>query len=510
MGHADYFSRNASSAAQLLRNYSDAGLKETLEAHCIGVAFDAVAATSCEGLAALDLLVRLLARLYPDMVVLPLDAIATPVAAEFEQLALQINPNLTLTRDKARMTICVIVGTTPLRSAKATQKIYMGSDGWLVKLSQRKPCGSRNSKNPFGAGVAACLASANVFRAVFKDQLSQPKLDGDLTLSAWDLNARTRLPNPPLRTTDVGDVHVAGLGAIGNGFVWAIRHAPVNGRFHLIDADSVDIGNLQRYSMTVRADETKDKAVLAAGHLEAAGRTTHAYSMTWEQFLATRPDWRFQRVVVAVDTTNDRIDIQASLPKWLVNGWTREGIAALSRHSSFADAHACLACLYIPRGSAPNEDQRVLTELHLDLSQLMEVRRRLDTGEGLAVDFLQLIANANGIPLEKLMPFEGKPLRSLYVRGFCSGTLLEFAAEERQAQAEVPMPFQSALSGILLAGELALSKSTARANQPNVVQIDLLRPFPQIPAQRELRKGDGRCICDDPDYQDVYRTKYFR
>ncbi|MEQ1515131.1 MAG: E2 ligase fold family C protein [Usitatibacteraceae bacterium] len=509
MGHADYFSRNATSAAQLLKDASDLELKATLESHWIGIAFDAAAATTNEGVATLDLLVRLVARFYPQMIFVPMDAKAEVITNDLEQLALQINPNLSITRNRQDVTICVVVGDTAFRATRGARKIYVGSDGWIAKISHKLPRNSRNTNNPFGAGVAACLAAANLFRMVFKKQLSFPALDTELERSVFDLNCRDEiLPNPAYRAIDVGRVHVVGMGAIGNGFIWAIKNSRVKGEFDLIDHELIDLGNLQRYVMAVRSDETADKVMLAVTHMTVAGRILRAHKETWKQYLQGQQDWKFEKVVVAVDNRDDRIDIQAALPKWIVNGWTQPGVAGFSRHASFEDENACLACLYVPTGAALNEDQKILSELGLDSSFLMAVRTLLERSEGLKQDFLAIIANANNIPLEKLMPYEGKSLRSLYVDGICGGALLEFMSKDGRSQAEVPMAFQSVLSGIMLAAELVMSNSRSRLTHPNIGLIDLLRVFPEFPLQHRLKQSDGHCMCSDEDYLQVYREKY--
>jgi hypothetical protein len=167
---------------------------------------------------------------------------------------------------------------------------------------------------------------------------------------------------------------------------------------------------------------------------------------------------------------------------------------------------ACLACMYLPQEKAPNEDLLVTRALKLPEQEGMikEVRRRLQLRVPTERGFLELIAGASGVALDKLLAFEKQPLRELYVRGICGGALIEFHAAAMAARAEVPMAFQSAFAGILLTAELARPRPLAHV----VTQIDLLGTFPEAPGRNAAKSRTPPCICVDQDFIDVYRAKY--
>ena len=54
-----------------------------------------------------------------------------------------------------------------------------------------KPAGCGRTKNPFGAGAAACFAVANIFRSTFGEQLGHPKPDEDLRFSVLESRLAT-------------------------------------------------------------------------------------------------------------------------------------------------------------------------------------------------------------------------------------------------------------------------------------------------------------------------------
>ena len=54
----------------------------------------------------------------------------------------------------------------------------------------------------------------------------------------------------------------------------------------------------------------------------------------------------------------------------------------------------------------------------------MEVRELLYGNGGAPRGLLEASATARGIPFDKLLPFEGRPLRNLYTEGFCGGAVI--------------------------------------------------------------------------------------
>jgi hypothetical protein len=157
------------------------------------------------------------------------------------------------------------------------------------------------SVNPFGAGASACLGVARAFRVVFRSQLRhQPAAEEheEACLSLLDLHPSSAAPlNPDWAGVDLGDSFLVGLGAIGNGAVWALRRAPdLRGILHLVDAEAVDGSNPQRYVLTSLADIRKLKVDLAAEHLAGTTIDAKTHPQTWGQFLAGRGDWQLPRV----------------------------------------------------------------------------------------------------------------------------------------------------------------------------------------------------------------------
>lgn len=479
MALAEYFNKNQQAASLLLKGIDPELFQSVLEKVVIGIAFDAAAVSTAQGRAAIDLTIRLAARLYPTLSFVALDDKAMSYAATCTTLAQAVNPAIELLCDSKRITHGIVIGNTAFLSTKHRRVpvFYIGSDNWVAKFSASSPTHCGKSPNPFGAGAAACIGAANIFRSVFAAQLPGSRPDGDVTFSVLDLDMYVAKPkNPPWKTIDVGEMHLVGAGAVGNGFLWAVLRSNFAGQLHVVDAETLALSNLQRYVCTITGDVGQPKTDLARAWNTGKKLTIHDHAATWETYVAARGNWSFERIAVAVDSAQARIEIQASLPKKIFNSWTQAGEVGLSRHD-FVGPMACLACLYIPRTRRPNFDQIVLDAFKLPPELLMDVRRRLDTNAPTERDFLDVIANVSGVAIDRLQPYEGKPLRELYIEAICGGAVLEFASGEHKAATDVPMAFQSALAGILLAADVVADVARLRPPLPTVTQIDLLRPL---------------------------------
>lgn len=506
MALANFFDRAATAASQVLAGFGVAAFSDRLQAQVVGIAFDGDAARSPEGAALLDLTVRLLARLYPTLAIYAVDDQAREGADELFGVARAINPAIDLEEDVGRATITVCVGQTVPEIAGT--KTFAGSDGWIARFSSTGPVGCGMSANPFGAGAAACIAVANVFRAVFADQIPGGGLDGDIALDLRSYrSAAMSATGGEVGPVDLGETHLVGLGAIGNGAVWVLeRLQALCGTLHLVDHETVDLSNLQRYAMMVQSDVGSAKVEVAATLLAGTGLRVVPHRATWGAYLAARDDWRLERVAVALDTARDRVAVQGALPRWIVNAWTQEGDLGVSRHG-FVDGRACLACLYLPTGEVMDEDDRIADELGLPEAQ-PDVRRMLQTSEPVPIAFVEQIATALGVPIDALRPFAGQPLRSFYQNTMCGGVVFRLTNGTRPVGTTVPMAFQSALAGILLVADLVKHARGELNNTTTATRIDLLRPLGTYLNDPRARDATGRCICGDRDFQQAYRKKY--
>lgn len=284
----------------------------------------------------------------------------------------------------------------------------------------------------------------------------------------------------------------------------------LHGLLHAVDEEDYDESNLQRYVGTVAEGMRPAKAENAVALISRrSDLRVEGHAQAWDEYLHDRGDWDLGRVALALDSAEDRILAQASLPRRIYNSWTQADSLGISRHDFLSTA--CVACLYLPVGAVPDLDDLVVNALRFDPREIMGVRHYLDTGRPLDRPLIEKIAGQVGVAVEVLLPFEGEPLVALYQRAACGGLILRFNGElgDSVQRVEVPMAFQSALAGIMLAAEIVIDAAGLRpAGLPVRTEIDLLRPLSGTLNAPEAKDSTGRCICRDEDFTAAYRRRY--
>ncbi|MBW3127207.1 E2 ligase fold family C protein [Hymenobacter profundi] len=501
MALANFFEKAALAASQVLRDFDRTVFAQQLESNPVLLAFDGAAIASSQGRATIDLSARLLGRLYPIIMVQALDHAAQAYVPAVEALLQAINPKIDL--HASRCCVALVVGDTALQATDAAcPTFYVGSLDWLALFSPNAPVSSGSSSNPFGAGAAACLGVANVFRTVFAASLPHAQVDSEVRLSLLTYDANTAQPAWP-EVISLSDTILVGVGAIGNGAVWALSQLiQAEGTLVVVDDETIDLSNLQRYALATQDDINLAKVMLAIARLGSTKLTTAAFEGSWSQYLGQRSNWVLPRVAVAVDSAAARISIQSSLPRRITNAWTQSTDLGISRHPDFIEK-VCLACLYMPKGQRQSESEMVASALKLPE---LEVRELLYRNVAVDAGLAERIAVINQQPVELLLPFVGRPLRRFYQETVCGGVLLTTEAGHLN---ETPMAFQSALAGVMLAAELVIEDLNIRPTElVSTTRINLLQPLGahlNIPVQKQ---PGSRCFCHDKHFQQAYRDKY--
>ena len=496
MALADFFPRDTIAISQVLKGFQTDAFTEKLEGVRVAIAFGEEAATSRDGRALLNLSVRLAARLYPSLTFVTVPA-GERLADDLMALASNINPNIETSKTGAANVGLSIGVDAP---AVATPTVYAGCDGWLGRVGTKGPYRTSDLGNPFGAGFSACLAAANLFRLLF--------LPAGTTLLDADVGFPPDAASfPSLAASTLADPLVlVGVGAVGNSASWALARTPLTGQVHLVDPQVVELSNLQRYVLCARSDENGVKVDIVGKEFGGALRA-RPHQGTWASFVGTN-GYHWERVLVALDSAHDRRAVQGSLPRWVANAWTQAGDLGVSTHS-FLGHDACLACLYLPIQKSKNEDQIIAEGLKIPQFQ-DRVRGLLGSGQPTDKELCDAVATAWGVPSEKVEPYIGRAIRELWVEGVCGGGIIPLGATgDAPRELQVPLAFQSALAGMLLAAETVRDVLLAGAQRETFVRrLDVLRPADDPSPQRALTAGTGRCICEDPDFVAAYMAKY--
>jgi Prokaryotic E2 family C/ThiF family len=493
-----YFRRSAVAVAQILAGFDEEAIRKRLDDVVVGLAVSREVSTGPEGQALVDLTVRLLARIYPCLR-LEGDADLDPVA----DLARAINPEIELTTEDAHM--AVALGNTP--PAIAPVQVFAGSSGWDAEISVDEPRPVGLGANPIGAGIAACIACANVFRLVFLDD-GDERLDRNLTLSGLDLTRGPSRQQVALDGVELGESAVlVGAGAIGNSAVWALGRSPARGQLHIVDPQTIEHSNLQRYVLATENDVDRAKGALARDFL-ASELEPLIHDLRWQDFSASNGS-RWERVLVALDSAGDRRAVQASLPRWIANAWTQAGDLGISVHP-WDETGACLTCMYLPQGEIPSEDKLVAAALGMPRPEVEAIVRNLLWANAPPPrDLLEEAAQHLEVPLDVLLPYAERPLRDLYMEGICGGAALPLDRIGQPARdVHVPLAHQSALAGVLLASRLLAAAAGTSPDSTRVTRIDVQQPISEYLTQPAQKDPRGICICQDPVYREAYNLKY--
>jgi hypothetical protein len=458
--------------------------------------------------------VNLAARLYPTLLIEAPDELRR----EAEALAVAIHPGVALAGGDATADVELVwhPGTpTPTR-------VTVCCTGWTVRIDVTDA--AVDACVAAVAMAAAAFGMAQVFRAVFADQLE----NGRTAPVPWSVNLVTLGPDhvdlPFPEPVEIGRTHLAGCGAIGQAAAAVLATLPATGTLVAVDHDTVDLGNLQRYVLTHDDDTGKDKPGFIERVFQATGIAVEPVPARWGDNEAAGPGAR--TVLVALDSEPDRIGVQASLPREVYNAWTQQDDIGCSRHERFG-TDPCLACLYWPRGKRMNRSERMAHELgEHELRVLSYLAGDVAAGSPLRRDqvlstlrlqpppeakewtersILDDLAAHAGVEPDVLEAYRGLTIDFLYRDGVC-GELLRL---ERDEPVSVPLAHQSALAGALLAIGFFVARSPALAAHRPVLteaRYNVLVDNPQtlpLPSSRR-----HRCLCDDSDFTEAYAERW--
>lgn len=457
------------------------------------------------------LLGNLLGRLYPTLSASgPKEAVAAFTAA-----ALRSNPQLTVA--------CPGAGQATVRFGDHEgPDLSVSASGWVVSVDDDPPHGS-GAPQRLAALVAACLAASELFREVFADVLGpharRTPQPGALDIVSGDAER----PAPPtgVAGTDIGTAHLSGAGAIGEACALALATSGATGRLTVVDPESLELPNVQRYVLSTVDDVGTPKTEIVARELVAAGWVVEQVPTAWGADARSAPGR--EKVLVALDTARDRLGVAAGLHERVYNAWTQPADIGWSRHERFG-IDPCLACLYYPDAQRPSDDEQIAAALQqerlrvlsylvtgvpvgLPLPGLVEVAdlpAPTDAQRWTRVPLLADLAELGMVPVGQHAAWAGRLIGDLYADGICGGGLVHPDRAELPAEVIVPLAHQSALAGVMLAVQAlaaAIPELAAARPEPVEGRLDLMRGLPQIVARPRARTPG--CFCADPAYQDA-------
>lgn len=510
MAFAKYFHRDFVALNKLLNQDTGQAYKSAIESHLVCLHFDEQAEFSLEAQTCLELLLRITSRFYPKLKISANYEKAMERIRMLKNLATSINSNIEFATAEAKATIVLSLSKFKFDD-NSLPIIYVGSDGWIAKISTEKPQTFSSSPNPFGASIAACIACSNVFRFVFARQLQLP-LDENINFSVFDFARSVVTKNSPLPDVVLHDVNLVGVGAIGSACVWTLAKAKtISGEITLIDHDRIEESNLQRYILFEEKHETYFKVDIAAQFLETEALKVKAVNKKWSEFVDAHHNGncKSRLVAVSIDNKEGRIHLQSSLPKKIINAYTDESRFGISRHNDFT-LNTCLSCLYVPTQATKGRLEIMVEELNMKgfeslVYQYTKPQKLLDE------NFLKVFSERNQLNIADLEGYKQKSLGDFYIEMVCGYQMINMGSHDagRGKEIEAPLSFQSAMAGIMLAAEIVLeSLHATRSREVSEWQV-LENVNGDNPSHYNYIKNMSKiCLCGDDDYKHAYRRKW--
>lgn len=331
---------------------------------------------------------------------------------------------------------CEILSNPKLKKTNGPY-IYLGqnSDGNLL-VSKHQPNKNLSENNhPFLYFLIACYSGALVLSEVSKP-LSF-KVDEEIIIEKLKILSSNVLTD---KTINIDTAYMAGAGAVGNSFLYALSTFQIEGKITIVDPDSVSGGNLNRCLFFSEDDIGKKKVEVLVEKAKNLFPKLKFYTEPYELAkIPNRPEGAWlNKLIVGVDSRRARRNLQREIPKEVFDASTT-GIEEIVVHYNKRplEDKACLGCIYM------KEEQENAHEVHIAEAlgvSVIHVRKQfIDRVAGLAI--------IKKYPAINIKSIEGIPYDTLFKQLCGEGKLMT----EKNKQVLAPFAFVSALAGAFLA-----------------------------------------------------------
>jgi hypothetical protein len=299
--------------------------------------------------------------------------------------------------------------------------------------------------------IAACYAAGMAVRVGLGAAFLLPHHDTIRVPVDAILNGARGRAEAPIR---LGKMYLAGAGAVGNGFLWALSTFDVQGELHIVDPKNVSNGNLGRclWFEFDDVDHPKAERLAARAQPHLTGLKLIARVAT-VQTLSERTDGAWlERVIVGVDSRRARRRLQGELPRDVFDASTT-GIEEVVVHfNSAVEPGACLSCVYHDDPVEAAHEAHVASVLGVEVNDVQQHYVSEDAAARMVLRHSQLVASG----------LVGRAYDSLF-KAMC-GTGQLGVDEGRTVLA--PLAFVSVLAGAYLALEVALRAEAREVARP--------------------------------------------
>jgi E1 ligase-like protein/ThiF family protein len=235
----------------------------------------------------------------------------------------------------------------------------------------------------------------------------------------------------------LGVAHLAGAGAIGNGFLWAARYVDLRGKLLVCDDDAVSPGNLQRQIWFDEDDIGDPKSSTLCGKAQPflPGCQLKPESVRLQDLPNRSGAW-LKRLIVAVDSRRARRELQNELPAEVFDASTTDIREVVVHYNHALSGLSCMGCLYKADEKEVSQDQIIAEHLGVSIDDVKSSRISSTAAGAIALKHPHIDAAS----------IEGQACDSLY-KALCATGKLHAAVGK---QVVAPFAFVSVLAGTLL------------------------------------------------------------
>lgn len=268
----------------------------------------------------------------------------------------------------------IIINDASPRSS--SQKVYINIDTDKIEISNNPFVLNNGKTRPHKALVllGASYASAFILRQIIGDNTKLPVIQNDLTIEFGQIFSDLTFLN---KEVGLGTIYLAGGGAVGNAFLYALKEFDVAGKLVIADPDSISEGNLNRCVWFNESMLGKNKAETLVD--VASSSFPKLKLVAHQDFLSTvsekKLDERWlRRLVVTVDSRRARRGLQTEIPGEVFDSSTTNiEEVVLHFHKRPLSDRACLECIY-PQDKIENaHEQHVADSLGISISDMKEL-----------------------------------------------------------------------------------------------------------------------------------------
>jgi hypothetical protein len=301
-----------------------------------------------------------------------------------------------------------------------------------------------------GLLIGACYAAAMAVRLTIGAQFTLPFHDTIRLPLDRLLGQREDVEGG----IDIGTAYLAGAGAVGNGFVWALSTLNVGGTLHVVDPKNVSAGNVGRCLWFDEGDVSHPKAERLVLHAQRRlPRLKLVPRIMAVRELPERSDGAWlERLIVGADSRRARRRLQEELPREVFDASTTGIEQVVVSFNSAVESGACLSCVYYEDAAESAHEQHVAETLGVDLADVQQHYVSPEAAQRISIRYPQYEAQAlTGLAYDTLF-------KTLCATG-------ELRAEEGRLVL-APFSFVSVLAGSILALELVRRVASGKVACP--------------------------------------------